>query len=87
MGRQCDIELLSYEGVRHAVEALLDFDVVIDANPGLQPFRKAVGLPGKRLQGRSIELFEKIPAAFRSLLERPGVEVLKEFRNRFVEFP
>ena len=44
VGSKAHIDLFFDQPVRHAVVVALDFDMVVDVDPGLFPFGKGVGL-------------------------------------------
>jgi hypothetical protein len=55
---EADLDLGAGEAVGHAVEVLLDLDVIIDADPADAPLRKHVRLDRQGLECRPVEFFE-----------------------------
>ena len=58
----------------HAVEVLLELDVVVNIHPGCLPDGEFIGLVRQRTQGRSIQFFEQLPARLAQVLHAPIVE-------------
>jgi hypothetical protein len=84
-GGQAGLDLLAEQGVRDAVEVLLDFDVVVDADPAPLPFRVDVGSGRQRPQGRAFQLVEQLPSAEPKMTHEPVVQVIEQSPDRHVE--
>jgi hypothetical protein len=78
LGRyQAGFDFAARETVRHAVEMLVDLDMVVDPDPAGLPLGEDVGLDRQRLQGRSVDLLQQHPPGLadppdRALLIEPG---------------
>ena len=59
---EANLDLGAGEAIGHAVEVLVDFDVIIDAEPAGAPLGKDVRLNGQWLERRPVEFFEQLPA-------------------------
>ncbi len=72
--------------VRHAVVVIADFDVIIDTDPAQTPLRKNVRLGRKWLQGRTVDLFEKLAPRLAKPSDRSFlVQLLEKSRKRRVD--
>ena len=71
--------------VRHTVEMVVQFHVIVDVDPQRLPLAEAVGLGRKRLQGGAVELAKQIPAAARALFEGTMIQAIEPFGNRLVQ--
>lgn len=85
-GEAC-FDLGSGEAVGHAVEVMLDLDVVIDADPANTPFGEDIGLDGQRLELRSVELFKELAAGAAEPADRAIlVQTPQQFSDGRVQF-
>jgi hypothetical protein len=66
-GRVVSVYLLRNQLVRHTVEMVVQFHVIVDVDPQRLPLAEAVGLGRKRLQGGAVELAnrsQRLPSRF-----------------------
>src|ERR1700722_1208156 len=62
-GRGANLNALARQVVRHAVEAALKLDVIVDVDRGFAPDREIEACSWQRPQRRLIQLFEQRPTA------------------------
>ena len=79
-GGRARLDLLVHELVRHAVEVVVDLDVVVDVDATRLPLRQLVALAGKRPERRAIELLEERAPAHADRLHRPVVDGVERSR-------
>ncbi len=74
VGRVADLDLLADQLVRHAVDVMLDGNVVVNVHAARLPVREDVACDGQGPQRRAVELLVEGAAADAQLLHRPVVE-------------
>jgi hypothetical protein len=62
-GRKPGVDPLVHELIRHAIEVVVDLDVIVDVGPTVFPFRQLVSGHRQGLQRRLIQLGEERTAA------------------------
>jgi hypothetical protein len=84
-GGAASFHLLRDQLVGHTVVVAVDFYVIVDVYAHSFPLAKAVGLWGKRLQGRTVELAKQIPVISLALFEGAMIQAIEQLGDRLVQ--
>src|SRR5579863_7469040 len=83
---EADFDLDAGEAMGHAVEVLVDLNMVIDADPADAPLRKHIWFNGQRLEHGPIEFLEQLPARAAKPAQCPFlVDPLEQFSDGRIE--
>ena len=80
-GRGAHLDLLMYERLGHAVEVILDGDVIVDVHARLAVASELVAADRQRLESRTIELLVGGEARARQAFERSGIQIQQQIRD------
>ena len=85
VGRVADLDLLTDQLVRHAVDVVLDRHVIVDVDAASLPLREDVTRGRQGPQRLAVELLVEDAAADAQLLHRLVVELVEQDADRGVE--